>query len=230
MNSDVGGPTTSLRVFVSYSHDSPRHKARVLELSNRLREEGIACQIDAYHEAPPEGWPRWMLNQVEDADYVLVVCTESYERRFRGKDQQGKGKGAKWEGAIITQQLYDAELHNTRFIPMLFDSSDEPHIPIVLRGTTYYDVSAEDGYLKLYRRVTSQPEIGIPAVAESIRQMPTKDVVAEQRLAEAQEKRKQAQGEIDRNNLRRLQSCWRRRRTWLEPPAVEKMNARRSWD
>lgn len=203
MTSEVNYPTPKpkLRVFLSYSHDSPRHKARVLELSNRLRGEGVDCQIDAYHEAPPEGWPRWMLNQVEDADYVLVVCTESYERRFRGKEQPGKGKGAKWEGAVITQQLYDAELHNTRFIPVLLDASDEPHIPIVLRGTTLYDVTTEDGYLKLYRRITAQPEIDVPPIAETIRQMPPKDVVAEQMLAEAQEKRKQAQGEIDLNNF-----------------------------
>ena len=201
MISDVDVPTPSTRVFISYSHDSPRHKANVFELSKRLRTEGIDCQIDAYHEAPPEGWPRWMLNQVEDAQYVLVVCTENYERRFRGKEQRGKGKGVKWEGAVITQQLYDAEHHNIKFIPVLLNSSDEPHIPIVLRSTTFYDVSSEAGYLKLYRRLTGQPEIDIPQVAENIRQMPPTDVAAEQRLAEAREKLKNAREEFDRNNF-----------------------------
>lgn len=203
MTGEDSGPTTKHRprIFVSYSHDSPRHQTRVLELSNRLRAEGIDCHIDVYYEAPPEGWPRWMLNQVEDADYVLVACTETYERRFRGRELPGKGKGAKWEGAVITQQLYDAELHNTRFIPVLLDSSNEPHIPIVLRGTTFYDVSTEDGYLKLYRRITAQPEIDVPPVAEALREMPTKDFVAEQRSAEAREKFEQAKAEIDRNNF-----------------------------
>lgn len=203
MTSEVNCPTAKpiLRVFISYSHDSPRHQTRVLELSNRLRAEGVDCQIDVYYEAPPEGWPRWMLNQVDDADYVLVVCTEPYERRFRGKDQPGRGKGAKWEGAVITQQLYDAELHNTRFIPVLLDASDESNIPIVLRGTTFYDVSTEEGYQRLYRRVTAQPEIDVPPVADTIREMPTKDVVSEQRVADAKEKLKQAQGEFDQNDF-----------------------------
>lgn len=201
MSSNADASITTLRVFISYSHDSTRHKARVLELSNRLREEGVDCQIDAYHEAPPEGWPRWMLNQLENARYVLVVCTETYERRFRGKEQPGKGKGAKWEGAVITQHLYDVELHNTRFIPVLLDASDESYLPIVLRGTTFYDVSSEDGYLKLYRRLTAQPEIDVPPVAASIRELSAKDVISEQRSAEAKEKLNQAQVESDRNNF-----------------------------
>ena len=194
MKNDVDGLIINPTVFVSYSHDSPRHKARVLEISNRLRSEGVNCQIDAYFEAPPEGWPRWMLNLVDEADYVLIVCTETYERRFRGKEQPGKGKGAKWEGAVITQQLYDAELHNTKFIPVLLDIADQSHIPIVLRGTTFYDVSTEDGYLKLYRRLTAQPEIDVPPVSKTIHKMRAKDVVAEQKSAEAKEKLDIAKG------------------------------------
>ena len=29
------------KVFISYSHDSPDHEARVLTLANRLRDDGI---------------------------------------------------------------------------------------------------------------------------------------------------------------------------------------------
>jgi hypothetical protein len=103
------------QVFISYSHDSPLLKARVLEVANRLRTEGIASELDAYHEAPPEGWPRWMLNQMEEARFVLFVCTETYHRRFRGRESAGSGRGAKWEGAVITQELYQGELLNTKF-------------------------------------------------------------------------------------------------------------------
>lgn len=73
---------THPKVFISYSHDSPEHKDRVLHLSDRLRADGIDCNIDQYETSPPEGWPRWMVNQIEEADFVLVVCTETYERRF----------------------------------------------------------------------------------------------------------------------------------------------------
>jgi hypothetical protein len=71
------------QVFISYSHDSREHMDQVLDLSYRLRADGIDCRIDQYEESPPEGWPRWMANRIEDANFVLVVCTENYERRFR---------------------------------------------------------------------------------------------------------------------------------------------------
>jgi hypothetical protein len=34
------------KVFISYSHDSPEHRDRVLVLSKRLQEEGVDCTID----------------------------------------------------------------------------------------------------------------------------------------------------------------------------------------
>jgi hypothetical protein len=63
----------------------------------------------------------------------------------------------KWEGAILTQELYDAEAQNTRFIPVLFSSEYLQHIPVVLKGQTYYDVSTDNGYEALYRHLTNQP-------------------------------------------------------------------------
>src|SRR4051812_31043296 len=106
----------TVRAFISYNHDSTEHRDRVLALANRLRGDGIDCQIDQYVQSPPEGWQRWMVNQVERADYVLVVCSEKYHRRFRGE----AGGGAEWEGAVITQELYDASGLNAKFIPIGF--------------------------------------------------------------------------------------------------------------
>jgi len=150
------------KVFISYSHDSPEHAERVLTLSDRLRQDGIDSHIDQYEVSPPEGWPRWMVNKVEWADFVLVVCTEIYQQRFKGKVPAGQGKGVKREGTILTQELYDAEAHNTRFIPVVFASNDTAQIPVILKGQTYYDVSTDKGYVALYRCLTSQPAIVTP--------------------------------------------------------------------
>jgi hypothetical protein len=146
----------SPKVFISYTHDSPEHVDRVLKLADRLRDEGVDCHLDQYETSPPEGWPRWMDRQIEWADYVLVVCTETYQKRFKGTGETGKGLGAKWEGAIITQELYDAEANNTKFIPLLFSPEDLNNRPNLLRGATYYDISSEEGYEELYRRLTKQ--------------------------------------------------------------------------
>ena len=153
-------------VFISYSHDSQDHMERVLDLSDRLRDTGIDSNIDQYETSPPEGWPRWMANQIEEADFVLVVCTKNYERRFKGKEDHGKGLGVNWEGAIITQELYDAEAMNTTFIPVIFSPDDSAYIPLVLRSATSYNIATKEGYDTLYSRLTNQPYIVKPELGK----------------------------------------------------------------
>lgn len=155
----------SSKVFISYSHDSPKHKERVSKLSNLLRSEGIDCNIDQYEISPPEGWPRWMIKQIEEADYVLVVCTDKYEKRFKGEDEVGKGLGGKWEGAIITQELYYSEANN-KFIPIVFSLADSKYIPSILKSATYYNLSTEEVYNELYARLTGQKLVSKPAIGE----------------------------------------------------------------
>lgn len=152
----IGGP---LRVFVSYSHDSPGHVQRVLELANRLRSQGVDCHVDQYEVSPPEGWPAWMEDQIRSARFVLVVCTEVYARRVAGQEEPGRGLGARWEGAIITQTLYDNGGRNDKFIPVVFKADDVATIPLFLRGATRYDLSTPAGYQDLYRHLTDQPRV-----------------------------------------------------------------------
>ena len=141
----------SKTAFISYSHDSNEHRERVLALSERLREDGITTFLDQYvNGSPAEGWPRWMLNHLDEADSVLVVCTETYYRRFRGREEPGKGKGADWEGALITQEIYDGRSTTLKFVPVLFALEDEPFIPEPLRKDTHYVVSSEAAYANLY--------------------------------------------------------------------------------
>ena len=75
------------KVFISYSHDSLEHAQHALELAERLRKDGIDAQLDQYVAGTPaEGWPRWMLDRLDWVDFVLVACTETYYRRFRGHE------------------------------------------------------------------------------------------------------------------------------------------------
>ena len=159
------------KVFISYSHDSDEHKDRVLALSDRLRADGIDCIIDQYETSPSEGWARWCDRRIEEADFVLVIFTEIYERRFKGIDSTRKGKGAKWEGAIITQELYEAQSRNEKFIPVIFTSEDETHISMILRSTTYYNPNTKKGYESLYRHLTNQPLIEKPVLGK-LKSMP----------------------------------------------------------
>lgn len=154
------------KVFISYSHDSPDHQARVLALANRLRDDGVDCVIDQYIVVPPEGWPRWMDRQISQADFVLLVCTNTYFRRVIGEEQRGKGLGVRWEGRLIFQHIYNAGATNTKFIPILFELGTPAHIPTPLQSTTFYAVHTEDGYEDLYRRLTNQPRTVQPKLGK----------------------------------------------------------------
>jgi predicted HicB family RNase H-like nuclease len=147
--------------IISYSHDSPDHKNRVLSLCNSLRRDGIDCTIDQFVTSPPEGWPRWMMNTIGSVDFVLVVATQKYLKRFEATEP-GEGNGVAFEGVIITHELYQQKCRNTRFVPIVFDTTDCPHIPIILQGATYYNVMNRVNYRELVAHLTGQPLLTIP--------------------------------------------------------------------
>lgn len=152
--------TLASKIFVSYSHDSDEHKDNVLGLCNQLAGDGLTCVIDQELISPEEGWPRWMIRQIESADFVLVVATEEYERRFLGK-REGAGKGANWEGTIITQEIYEQYCRNKKFVPIVFRDTDAQHIPIFLKSATHFNVTVLNQYLQLIRLLTGQPPVAI---------------------------------------------------------------------
>jgi hypothetical protein len=127
-------------VFISYTHDSPEHVDCILELSNRLRAEGVDCHIDQYEQSPAEGWPKWCARQVEQSAFVLVVCTETYLRRFKGEERRHVGLGGAWEGHVITQELYNAQSKNEKFIPVTFSHDRASFIPVPLQSATCYQL------------------------------------------------------------------------------------------
>lgn len=150
------------KVFISYSHQDADYENKVLDFSNRLRSEGIDASIDLYEEAPSEGWPRWMENQIRESDCVLVLSSKSYYDKFYSDK---KGKGIAWEVNIIYQFLYDACVETKKFIPVFFEEGDEQYIPIPIKGFTYYNIGTDKGYDDLYWRLrgvqkTQKPELG----------------------------------------------------------------------
>lgn len=145
-------------VFISYSHDDVEHVQRVLELSNKLRSEGINCILDQYEVSPPEGWPCWMDKKIRDAQFVLMICTEFYYKRVMREEEPGKGHGVLWERNLIYQHIYNAGSENTKFIPVIFDTAHRAHIPTPLQGATYYCVNTQEGHDDLYFRLLNKPK------------------------------------------------------------------------
>ncbi len=157
---DEGRPP---RVFVSYSHDSDDHRYKVRLLVEALRRSYVFAWFDQYVEddRPPGNWPNWMRQELTKADYVVMVCTETYTRRVEDEEKPGQGFGARWEGAIISNALYRAQrlADPNRYMPVVFQSEDRRHIPYFVEQATHYlvDPETEQGVDQLVRRIKRQP-------------------------------------------------------------------------
>jgi hypothetical protein len=142
-------------VFISYSWDNEDHIRNVLALAQWLRSSGVDAWVDRF-DSPTEPWPLWCYRQVEAADAVLVVCSELYRRRVMREQGDGTGRGATWEGAIISNEVYSSVSGQDKFIPIVFFSGNLQYVPFFLEGYSVYDLSDEDGRTDLYARLTGQ--------------------------------------------------------------------------
>lgn len=146
------------KVFISYAHESEALSDQVLNFSNELRSLGIDAEIDQYEEAPPQGWAKWMLQQIDESDFVLVVASPIYYARSKGSNNEPKGLGAKWETTQIIQNVYQSVNNNTKYIPIFFESDSERYILDPLKPYTFYDISNEKQKDRLIKRLSGESE------------------------------------------------------------------------
>jgi tetratricopeptide (TPR) repeat protein len=171
---------TPPRVFISYSHDSEEHRNNIADLAQTLREQGIDAHIDQFYESPPPlSWPMWMMDQIESADFVLLAFTDTYARRFLGRETPGRGLGVRWEGAIITSELYHAVDDEVKYIPVVVSMVDARLIPPPLSLTTYYEIGAPGNreLTRLLRHLRGEPALvpkplGAPPTPSALPQAP----------------------------------------------------------
>jgi tetratricopeptide (TPR) repeat protein len=156
-------PERPPKVFISYSHDSPEHEDRVLDLAERLvQKDGIDVSLDRFVNPPPASWPKWMSAEMKDADFILVICSAIYLAKVEGNVKPGEGKGIKWESLLSYQQIYDNDSDSSRFIPVLLKGGKYENIPDPMRGGSHYRPEDDAEYEKLIRHITNQPETPKP--------------------------------------------------------------------
>lgn len=153
------------KVFISYTHDSKEHLDLILEISNKLRTEGIDIVLDQYEQSPSQGWPKWMDQNIANAEFVLMVCTENYYKRVMDKEEDGIGLGIKWEGKLIYQHIYNSDSKSKKFIPILIKQEDSKFIPTPIQGATHYTITKQEDCDKLYWYLrginpNQKPELG----------------------------------------------------------------------
>lgn len=162
------------KVFISYSQEPDAHKARVLALAQALLRDGVEVELDQFHAHRILDWPRWCLQQLRKADFVLCVCTREYRDRVYGDVPDGTGKGVHWEGAVLDDEFYDTK-GNRRILPLLLMPESGDSIPDFMRGWTYCKLKepemSDAGYELLYRILTGQPLV-TPAPVGALRNLP----------------------------------------------------------
>lgn len=150
------------RVFVSYAHEPALdgHRDRALELAQSLRMRGIEAYIDQFIEHDPPTWPRWMIDEIRGADFVLCLASPAYKERVELRGSPDVGRGARWEGAVITEELYmEFPSTQSKFLAVVMASCSPADIPDILMplGRSYYNWPEDDE--ALYRRLTNQPRV-----------------------------------------------------------------------
>jgi hypothetical protein len=146
----------SPKVFISYRHESTEHKARVLAFASRLVKEGLDVAIDLWVPNPPGGFARWAQQELTQAKFVLLICTDVY-RSYVENVNYKEGAGVIWEISLVRNFLFDAKGLDNRFIPVYYGESGFDSIPLILRTAPSYRIDTPEGYLDLYRLLTDQP-------------------------------------------------------------------------
>ena len=204
---------TPPRLFLSYSHDSREHEDRVRALADRLREEvGVDAVIDQYDTAPRAGWPMWTEAEIRRADFIALVCTETYLRRVEGQEEPGIGRGVLWEAKLIYSYLYESDAGGQRFIPILFQGGLRAYIPRPARDFTFYNVDDAEDYDRFCRHITQQPRTPKPLLGglKSLSPIPP------QSYAASLESRSTQRRSTDRDRRNRYQMLRQVRADWID--------------
>jgi hypothetical protein len=88
------------KAFISYSHDSPEHKAWALKLGSDLRAKGIDVVLDQWDLVPGQDVSLFMQKGIAEADRALMICSANYVQ----KAEAGVG-GVGFERLIVTAEV-----------------------------------------------------------------------------------------------------------------------------
>lgn len=125
------------RFLISYDHETPAHRANVLELCRLLRAEGLTVRVDADDEGERQDWSLWMLREIKAADRVLMVVSARYRLRFEDEAPAGLGHGVEIEAKLIREAINaDPRGSRCKYIPVLLPGIGVDAIPQLLQPTS----------------------------------------------------------------------------------------------
>jgi SEFIR domain len=165
------------RVFLSYAHDSDRHKAQVLQFCQLLRDNGIEANLDQYDTNDRRDWYSWMISQVSRADYVLVIASPRYRAVGDGNAPVDHNRGVQAEAALLRDLLYaDHPTWTNKLLPVVLPGASIDHIPYFLQPfcasrylITELSFNGIEDLLRVIAGQTTYPGIGLGDVRDDPR-------------------------------------------------------------
>ena len=172
---------TAPRVFISYSHDSPEHKAWVLKIATDLREAGIDAILDQWDLVAGQDTVAFMSNGITESSRVVLVCSENYV----AKAEAGVG-GVGYERLILTAELVE-KIDTKKFLPVVKSSTSKKKIPHFLGPRLHIDFSDDAKYEakleELVREIHGTPSLIKPPLGTNPFAGTVPNAVAPARLA-----------------------------------------------
>lgn len=156
------------RVFVSYAHDSNRHKEDVRGFCEFLVAVGIDAHLDQWYLNERRDWQRWAAAQIQHSDFVILIASPVCRLVGNGNVGFGVHRGLQSELRLLYELYHgDPETWTRRILPVVLSGRSVDDIPLFLQPRTadhyYVTEFSVYGADELLRVLTRQPPYQRPA-------------------------------------------------------------------
>ncbi|HEX5119446.1 MAG TPA: toll/interleukin-1 receptor domain-containing protein [Pseudonocardiaceae bacterium] len=124
------------RTFICHAHDDTAHKRAVRALARVLLDAGIDIHLDTWDEGRRRDWQHWAINQITEADFVVIVaspvCRAVGDGTYRGMEHGG----IRSELDIIRNILHQHPKWQDYLLPVVLPGESIDNLPLFLRPQT----------------------------------------------------------------------------------------------
>ncbi|CCH29380.1 hypothetical protein BN6_20590 [Saccharothrix espanaensis DSM 44229] len=122
------------RVFISYAHDNDAHKQQVRDFANLLMGCGSDVRLDQFAGPGRKDWFLWAIDNIDNADFVIVVASPKCMAVGEGKADRNENPGMHCELGVIRDRLQgDRELWERKLLPVVLPGESVDNLPVFLQ-------------------------------------------------------------------------------------------------
>lgn len=100
------------------------------------------CDIASYHlKKPIANWSKFIEGRIEDAEYILLVCTKELKEQLAGQSHNRVEMTNSTGPHILSSTLNVLLEYNPRTLPIILEEDSKNYIPMHLRSGTIYAIA-----------------------------------------------------------------------------------------